>query len=402
MKVLTSSKINVFKFIPEFGIGGTERHVATLSRMLDRSRYNLRVGCVNRWGYFLDEIEANHIPVADYNINSLYKPGTFRQQLKFASDIKRHGIDIVHSYNFYANVFAIPAAKYAGIPVTIASIRDAGVYLTPAKKRLQKFVCRWADCVLVNAESIKGWLIEQGYHPDRIAVIKNGIDLSKFKRDNRSEFRRELGLPADAPLVVMLSRLNPQKGVEEFLEAAAYVSRLSPQAYFLLVGGAFIRRNGAIERDVAYYQELERCVARLGLGKRVIFTGFRNDVPMILSEAAISVLPSHSEGLSNTLLESMAAGVPVIATRVGGNPEIVEHGKGGILVPVRDSRALAEAIYAILKNRDLAKSLGEEGRRRVEERFSLERMVTETQDLYVKLLEKKSRNGAPAAGRAIS
>lgn len=389
------SQIKIFKFIPEFDYGGTERHVATLSQMLDRSRFDLRLGCVRRRGAFLNELEKSEIPISEYFFNSLYKINTFKRQIRLASDLRKERIQIVHSYNFYANVFTIPAAKYAGAPVTIASIRDEGVYLTPAKKRMQKFICRWADCILVNAEAIKAWLLEQGYHSGKIAIIKNGIDLSKFPdRGVRSGFRRELGLPLDAPLVVMLSRMNPQKGVEHFLEAAAYVKRLCPEAYFLLVGGAFHAHKGKIKRNDDYQEQLTRCAARLGLGKHLIFTGFRSDVPDVLAEAAVSVLPSFSEGLSNTLLESMAAGVPVVTTRVGGNPEVIEHGKGGILVPPRDSRALAEAIYAILKNRDLAKSLGEAGRRRVADRFSLDRMVRETQDLYMKLLEGKSRQKA--------
>lgn len=387
-----SSQIRLLKLVTLFGFGGTERQVMNLAKMLDRSRFELRFGCLKRWGHFLDEIDQHQIPLSEYSIDSLYNAGTVRQQLRLAGDLRRQRTQIVHSYNFYANVFAIPAAKLAGVPVTIASIRDAGIYLTLAQKRVQRFVVGFADCILVNAESIRQWLVEQKCNPEKIRVIRNGIDLSRFTlKKNDTALHQELGLPADAPLVMMLSRLNPQKGVEYFLEAAAVVARHCPAAHFVIVGDGYVRRDGVIQSDTTYQQVLQQSVLRLGLGGRVSFTGFRPDVPEVLSEAAVSVLPSLSEGLSNTLLESMAAGVPVVATKVGGNPEVIQDGIGGYLVPPRDSSALAEAICAILKNRDLARNLGREARQRVVERFSLERMVRETQDLYVQLLERKRR-----------
>lgn len=391
-RAMEAAKIRLLKFVAGFGFGGTERQVANLVKMLDRARFDLRFGCLKRWGHFLEEIDRHQIPLAEYSIDSLYKAGALRQHLRLASDIRRQRIQIVHSYNFYANVFAIPAAKLAGVPVIVASVRDAGVYLTPAQKCVQNFVIRFADCILVNAEAIRRWLIEQGCAAAKIRVIKNGIDLSRFNRKkNDTGLRRELGLSRSAPLVMVLSRLNPQKGIEYFLQAAAAVGRSCPSARFLVVGDGFVRRNDVIESDVTYQQALKQHAAKLGLGERVIFTGFRADVPELLSEAAVSVLPSLSEGLSNTLLESMAAGVPVVASRVGGNPEVIEDGIGGYLVPPRDPGALAQAISAILKDRDLARDLGEQSRRRIVERFSLERMVHETQELYVQLLERKTQ-----------
>ena len=138
-------------------------------------------------------------------------------------------------------------------------------------------------------------------------------------------------------------------------------------------------------------KELEEHACRLGLGQRIVFTGFRSDVPDLLSEAAISVLPSLSEGTSNTLLESMAAGIPVIATRVGGNPEVIEDGVSGLLVPPRDSAALAAATGRLLEDEDLALRLGQAGMRRVSELFSIEGSVHQTEHLYQRLVEAKGR-----------
>jgi glycosyltransferase involved in cell wall biosynthesis len=135
--------------------------------------------------------------------------------------------------------------------------------------------------------------------------------------------------------------------------------------------------------------ELEEHARRLGLERRIVFTGFRSDIPDLLSEAAISVLPSLSEGTSNTLLESMAAGIPVVATRVGGNPEVVEDGVSGLLVPPRDSAALAAAMARLLEDPDLALRLGRAGMRRVSELFSIDGSVHQTEHLYQRLVDGK-------------
>jgi glycosyltransferase involved in cell wall biosynthesis len=137
--------------------------------------------------------------------------------------------------------------------------------------------------------------------------------------------------------------------------------------------------------------ELEDHARHLGLGQRIVFTGFRSDVPDLLSEIAISVLPSLSEGTSNTLLESMAAGIPVIATRVGGNPEVIEDGVSGLLVAPRDSSALAAAMGRLLEDEGLASRFRQAGIRRVSEIFSIEGSVHETEHLYQRLVEAKAR-----------
>jgi glycosyltransferase involved in cell wall biosynthesis len=371
-------------------------------RALDRERFESRIACFKRWGQFLVDIEQQQIPISEYFINSLYKPATFRRQMQFIRDLKRNHVQIVHSYNFYANLFAIPAARLAGVPVVIASIRDTGMNLTPAKIHVHRLFCGLADCILVNAEAIRRWLAEQGCDEEKIVVIRNGLDLSRFDQPvDGAGLRRELGISEAAPLVMVLARLTPQKGIEFFLQAAALVSRHFPEARFLIIGDAFLntRRNGVAERDIVYTESLKQLAVRLGIGERVIFTGFRPDIPALLSQAAVSVLPSLSgEGLPNSLIESMAAGVPVVATRVGGTTEVIERdGEDGLLVAPQDPAALAGAIETILVNRELARYLGQEGKRRAIQRFSLERMVHRTEELYASLLEqvmrgKNSRN----------
>jgi glycosyltransferase involved in cell wall biosynthesis len=383
------SKVKLLKFITNLAVAGTERQFMNLGRSLDPFRFELHFACLNRWGEFLKEIEASGKPLVEYPITCLYNHNAVIKQLKFAKYIKRNRIHIVHTYGFYTNVFAIPAAWLAGAPVIVASIRDTGGYQTPTQNRVQKFMCRLADCIVVNAEAIRQWLIAEGYDPEKITVIRNGIDLSHFTPKTRGNgLREELGLPQGAPLIAVLSRVNRVKGIEYFLEAATIVCRRFPEARFLIVGEGRTAVNGHIV-DSPYKVELERYAIRLGLAGRALFTGVRLDVPEVLSEVAVSVLPCvSSEGLSNSLLESMAAEVPVVATRVGGNPEVVEHGVTGLLIPPRDPHALASAICRLLENPDLASRFGRAGRQRVTEQFSLERMVCETEDLYLKLLEK--------------
>jgi glycosyltransferase involved in cell wall biosynthesis len=246
------------------------------------------------------------------------------------------------------------------------------------QRRLQKMVCRLADCVLVNAQAIRENLIEQGYDPNSIVVIRNGITFPKSAGKGRgSALRQELGLPLSARLVAVFSRLNRMKGVQYFLDAAIVLARRFPDVCFLVVG------------DGGSKKELEEHARRLGLGQRIVFTGFRGDVPDLLCEVAVSVLPSLSEGTSNTLLESMAAGIPVIATTVGGNPEVIQDGISGLLVPPRDSGALAAATARLLEDGDLALRLGRAGMRRVSELFSIEGSVHETEHLYQRLVEAK-------------
>jgi len=225
--------------------------------------------------------------------------------------------------------------------------------------------------------------VEEGYDERKITVIRNGIDPTPFgKKATAGKLHQELGLPPGAPIVAVLSRLSPIKGLEYFLEAVRTVAAKAPEARFLIVGQAE-------PQDAEYRRTLETYADRLGLGRRLVFTGLRLDVPQVLDEVAVSVLPSLSEGLSNVLLESMAAGVPVVATRVGGSPEAVEEGVTGFLVPPRDAAGLAGAISRVLEDRDLAARLGRAGRARVVERFSIQDVIRQTEQLYLTLLRRR-------------
>lgn len=389
--------VRLLKFMTTYFHGGTEGQVLNLVRHLDRQAFDLQFACLRKGGDMLYEFEKLNIPISEFRIRNLYEPRTFLQQWRFAAHLRTQNIQIAHSYNFYANMFAIPAARMARVPVVLASIRDRGVYMTPNQKTAQKWVCRLADRVLVNAESIREWLLEQGYQDSKITVIRNGVDMSLYAgRTNSSHVRRDLGIPDSSPIVVMIARLNPQKGVDDFIKAASLLRLSHPDARFLIVGAKLQFQEGVFSHDREYLQELKQLAADLGVGESVIFAGHRTDTPEILAQAAISVLPSHSEGLSNTLLESMAAGIPTVATNVGGNPELVKDQVNGILIPVKSPEHLAQAMCVILDDSQLAHRFGREAKIMATEGFSLEKMTADTQAVYRAELARTRRVAARA------
>jgi L-malate glycosyltransferase len=378
---METSKVKLLKFLTSFDIGGTERHVVNLLRGLDRSKFDVTMACLRRQGPFLKDIERLDIPVEEYSLGSFRSRKALQELFRCARWIRANGVQIVHTYGFYSNVFGIPAAKLGGAPYVIGSIRDT-LEFPPVQSAVHKLVCRFADAIFVNADVIRRRLVAEGYNGAKIKVFKNGVDLSRFARkDESGKLRQELGLYPTAPVIVVLSRLSKVKGIDYFLEAAATVAKRFEEARFLIVGD--------FKDDPAYKATLKRQAIRLGLGRRVIFTGFRLDVQEILSEAIMSVLPCHAgEGLSNAILEAMAAGLPVVATTVGGNPELVADGKTGLLVPPRDPGALANAMSLLLADPRKAQAFGAAGKQRVMTEFLLERMVRETENFYLRAVNR--------------
>jgi glycosyltransferase involved in cell wall biosynthesis len=347
--------------------------------------------CLRRWGPFVDELGELGIPLHEYPIATFRSVHSLGQQARLARQIAHSRIDIVHAYNFYGNVFAVPPARLMA-PVVIASIRDRSPYLTSMQKRVQRYACQFADRILVNADAVKDWLVgHEGYSPTNIVVIRNGVDMSRFAGPPAGErVRHELGIPDGARLVAVVSRLARLKGIEQFLAAAAALKPRYPDVRFLIVGETS-------PPDPSYLRELEALADTLGIAGQVTFTGRRSDVPAILGAADVAVMPSLNEALSNVLLESMAAGAPVVATRVGGTPEALTDGETGLLVPPNDAAAIATAVSRLLDDRELACRLGQAARTRTAERFSVDRMVRATENLYTELLALKQPGRSMAA-----
>lgn len=381
------SAIRLLNVVPTLLCGGTENHFMALARSLDAAHYDLHFACLRRWGPFVDELRDRRIPLVEYQLSTFKSFNALVQQARLARYLRHHAVDIVHTYSFYGNVFAIPPGRLAA-PVVVASIRDRGPYLTAMQRRVQRHVCRLADCVLVNADAVKDWLLADGYDASKILVIPNGVDLRRFRGSDAAATRRSLGIPDGARLVGVVSRLSRLKGIEHFLQAAALLSADDDNIRFVIVG------EPSPINDRGYLDELANLAQTLGIAGQVVFTGLRFDVPALMSAFDVAVMPSQDEALSNVLLESMAAGTPVVATNVGGTSEAVRDGVNGVLVPPARPDLLAGAIEQLLRAPALARQLGCQARKTIEERYSLDRMVRATESVYDRLLSAKRRSAA--------
>src|SRR5262249_28923132 len=230
---------------------------------------------------------------------------------RIARDLRARKIDIVHTYGWYPNVFAIPPSRLALRPAIIGSIRDAGAYMTSAKIRALKFTCRVADCILANSVAGQRWLVEQGVDERKVEVIHNGIVVPpRRERSGCVALRREFGIPSSTPVCACIGRVVSGKGIDVYLKAARLLLDRGKDVRFLMIGAHSVEKN--------YNSEMEVLARELNLDGRVVFTGQRQDVSEILREVDIVVHPSLTEGLSNVILEAMSAGIPVVATRAGG------------------------------------------------------------------------------------
>jgi glycosyltransferase involved in cell wall biosynthesis len=272
------------------------------------------------------------------------------------------------------------AVRLSGIPVWITSRRDLGF----KRKRIYDKIFRLTskDCkkCIANCNAVKDKVIQQeNLPPEKIEVIYNGLDLSEYRQTLKNEsLREELGVVNGTLLVGLIANFNFEiKGHIYFLGAAKKILEKVPDAKFVLVGDGPLRPR---------YQEVAR---ELNLNNNVYFLGKRTDVPTIISNLDVSVLSSINEGFSNVILESMAASKPVVATKVGGSPEMVTNGVTGYLVPPADSQSMANAIIKLLQNPDEAKTMGAAGRKIVQEKFTVEAMVKSYERLYVSLLEDR-------------
>ncbi len=386
--------LRVMQFLAVFECGGTERQVLNLGLGLHERGCQVSFGCLRKSGRLLKEVEARGIPISEYRMRSFYSGRFLHQEVALARHLVRQRTQVVHTYNLWGNVFAIPAARLAGVPVVIAGIRDCGLYLTDWTRRVQRHVCRLADHIVVNAQGVKDWLVSDGYAAGRITVIHNGLDLSRFLQIEGPDgpaLRREFNVPADAPLITIVARLCPSKGFDDLIDALPAVLARYPEARLLVVGEGLKSVDGVLQRDTSYQSALAGRARALGIHDRVIFAGYRPDVPAVFRAATIDVQPSRTEGLSNSVLEAMASGAAVIATPVGGTPEIMTHDETGWIVPVQNPPALGEAICRLLGDPERRRRLGEAARARITATHGVDRLVERTADLYRDLLSRPRR-----------
>jgi glycosyltransferase involved in cell wall biosynthesis len=322
----------------------------------------------------MGSVETLHLPTKKfYNLHGLH------QIIRLSLLAKREKVDIIHTFFEKSEVMGWLASRFSGVPVWITSRRDLGFVRKGVYRKIFKIAARDCSKCVANCHAIKNNVIEQEKLPDeKVSVIYNGLDFSPYmKPSNGDHLRSELGIDNSVHIVGMIADIYFEiKGQKYFLEAARKILKKVSNVKFLLIGEGHLRRK---------YEEM---AYKLGIEKNVFFLGKRSDIPGILSAFDVSVLCSTSEGLSNVIMESMAAGKPVVATNVGGNSEIVIDGVTGYLVPPADSDALATAVIALLQSPDKAKSMGVEGRRVVKEKFSLSEMVENYEKLYRDLVSR--------------
>lgn len=361
--------------ITSFDAGGTERQMIELMRRLDRRRFTVHAACFHRRGAWLPLVESAVASIAEFPISGFGRPATWRQVRAFGRWCKETGVQVVHTCDFYANVFGLPAAAWAGVPVRIGSRRDLNPGRSLAQIGLQRLAYAAAHQVVANSRAAAGRLADEKVPRGRIAVIPNGVDLERFP----------IGKARSGPVrrVITVANLRPEKAHEVLIEAAAQLAPDHPDLEYAIVG------------DGPRREELEELVRRRGVEHQVRLLGHREDVPRLLADADLYVLPSRTEAFPNGIIEAMAAGLPVVACGVGGMLELVEPNRTGALVPPDDAGALAAAVRAMVAAPRRAREMGAAGRHDIELRFSFERMVEGFEALYVSQLA--ARGAATAA-----
>jgi glycosyltransferase involved in cell wall biosynthesis len=371
---------NILQLIGSFNQGGSERQAVQLAGLLRQDEtYNVRAACLTREGVLLGEMEKlGFLEIPEFPLNNFYDANMLQQVRRCARYLRENAIDLIHTHDFYTNIFGMLAARLAKTTARIASKRETDGMRSVTQKAMEKNSYLFSHAVVANAGTIKNYLIERGVRENKIEVIHNGLDIARLAPDpemNRAEILALLGLPQDKRLITIVANLrHPVKNVPMFLRAARIVSDTVSDAAFVIAGEGELR------------EEMEALSESLGIGGKVFFLGRCAMVAELLSVSYAGTLSSTSEGFSNSILEYMAAGLPVVATRVGGAEEAIDDGETGFLVESNDHTAMAARLVELLKNTLKAERLGAQGRQKAGAEFSLDRQLQKTKALYERLL----------------
>lgn len=359
--------------------GGAERLAAVVAMKLDPARFE-SVLCASRRTDepLLDsELEEAGIGVLALGRRSKLDLLAWRPLVSHLRD----GVDVVHAHMFGSNVWGTVLGRLSGVPVVVAHEHTWSFQGRPLRRFLDReLVSRLADVfVAVSGEDRRKMIEVEGVDPAKIRLIPNGIPSPA--NGGVGDVRADLGIEPGAPVLGVVCELRAQKALEVLFEAAAILLSEFPTLKVLVAG------------DGPERARLEEASQRLGVEDAVLLLGIRRDVPAVLAAVDVAVLCSDYEGSPLSVMEYMAAGKPVVSTRVGGVPELVEEGVHGLLVEPRDPAALAEAVARLLRDPALAKRLGAQGRERQQREFSLEAMVRRIEDLYEELWLASGRRG---------
>jgi L-malate glycosyltransferase len=371
----------VFMMINSLERGGSERQFLALAHSLDQNRFRTHLGCIQQKGPFLQGLRE--IPEFRFG-GSVYGWQSWRSRLKLVKHLRETEVAIAQAFDFYTNLSLVPAARFAGVPVTVGSHRQLGDLLTRVQAKAQAAMLAGCDRVVCNSQAAARHLAEDGVSERKIVVIRNGLAPDAFMPTTPAIPRT-----AGTLRVGMIARMNAAYKNHGLLLKAVSLIRTDACGFELLFVG-----------DGPLRLVLEREAQELQIRERVRFVGDRCDIPALLASMDISVVPSRSESLSNVILESMAAGVPVLATDVGGNRELLASDRG-LLVPADNPEALAAGLSQMLRNQNLRAELASTARRYAESNFSLKQMQTCYERLYTELLEEKTWYSAAQTPRSI-
>ncbi|MBI1765626.1 MAG: glycosyltransferase [Acidobacteria bacterium] len=369
----TRRRLRVLHLLNSFELGGTERQAIELLKRLDQTRFDVRLAALQRQGPLYDEVATRYPRLLEFPLNSLYNAQALRQMRRLRAWLLEEQIDILHAHDFYAGWLGTLAAQFTGVKIIACQrhLRLSDRWVHAAGRRV---INRLAHRVVVNAELIRKHVLETGTaRADKLIVIRNGLIYQAepaARNAVRAALLAELQLPADVLLIGNVANLRPVKGHRYLLQAAATVVRQFPHAHFLLIGKG--------ELQVA----LQAQAAALGISANVHFLGQRSNAAQLAQAFDLAVLASLHEGLPNTVMEAMAAGVPVVATAVGGVLEMITDGETGYLAPAADAAHLAEKILQALADEAGRAQRAAHGQAFVLDQFSMQRMVAATEQLY--------------------
>jgi L-malate glycosyltransferase len=366
----------VFLMANHFATGGTETQFVRLAKALSPEKFRIRIGCIRRQGPLLETLEAARI--AEFRLDGGFFTSTaLHSAWALAQHLRENRVEIAHSFSLYSNVLMIPIARMAGIAVVIGSQRQLGDLLTPLQRRAQNVCFRLCDRVVCNSRAAAERLLgrnREDMENAKVAIIPNAVSQEFFDAGHASRNRRS----GTIPTIGLVARMNTKaKNHELFLSAAARLSGKQLPFRALLIG------------DGPRRAELEKLAQKLDLADRVTFLGERRDVPQLLASLDILVLTSSSESSPNVIAEAMAAGVPVVATKVGGVPELITHARTGMLVASADEIELADTLEHCLRHSEVPKRLAQSARQFAVAYFSIEAVRNRYERLYDECLEQK-------------
>ncbi len=373
------TRIRVVHCLDTFETGGTELNAVRTAERLDRTAFDVRFLTLSDRGALADRVRAAQIPIQRFTVGSLARPQAIMTATRIARWLREEHIDVVHAHDVYSNIFVVPVARLAGVPVVLASRRWwATETARPVHATLNRWSYRLAHRVVANSTAVATLLEQEESVPaSRIVVVPNFADEAAFDSPPtrwREERCAELGIQEGDRVIVIVANLTPVKDHATAIRAIAQLTERFPRLRLVLVGEGSERAP------------LTALADSLGVEKHVILAGRRPSLPSLHWIAEISSLSSRAEGFPNALVEAMAAQRPIVATAVGGVTDAVVHGETGLLVPPGDDAAMAAAFATLLADPDHAHAMGRAGLARARARHHEKQVLHYLQETYTSLV----------------